>query len=123
MKPQRSGAAPEHWRVDAGGDSVAVLDIPGALDRRRAFDVDVTLVVSVPAAPAKPWHALTVELDGRQQWQRRIPSSSPGLTDGLDYHCRLTLAVEQALRVRAVAAVGGGCRVRQLLIEAHEEQG
>lgn len=126
MTPKRSGSAPEHWRCDAGSDSVAVLDIPGALDRRRTFDVDVTLVVSVPSAsasaPPKSWHSLSVELDGRQQWQRRIPSSSPGQTDGLDYHCRLTLEVEQALRVRAVAAVGGGSRVRQLLVEAREEQ-
>jgi hypothetical protein len=121
MNTRHAGRQAEHWRVDAGGDSVAVLDIPGALDRRRRFDIDVTLLVAVPAGPAQAWHALSVELDGRQQWQRRIPSSSPGQTDGLDYHCRLTLEVEQALRVRAVAAVGGGCRVRQLLIEAREE--
>lgn len=112
---------PEHWRTDAGDDPVAVLDIPGALDRRRVFDVDVTLVVDVPAEAGAAWHALTVELDGRQQWTRRIPSSSPGQTDGLDYHHRLTLEIDQPLRVRAVAAAGGGTRVRQLLIEAREE--
>jgi hypothetical protein len=121
MKRPPANRPPEHWRCDAGSDSVAVLDIPGALDRRRVFDVDVTLVVRVPSDNASAWHALTVELDGRQQWQRRIPSHSPGQTDGLDYHCRLTLEVEQALRVRAVAAVGGGSRVRQLLVEAREE--
>ncbi|MBS3996981.1 MAG: hypothetical protein KGZ67_06530, partial [Hydrogenophaga sp.] len=110
MKRPPANRPPEHWRCDAGSDSVAVLDIPGALDRRRVFDVDVTLVVRVPSDNASAWHALTVELDGRQQWQRRIPSHSPGQTDGLDYHCRLTLEVEQALRVRAVAAVGGGSR-------------
>lgn len=123
MSPRPTTRPAEHWRCDAGSDSVAVLDIPGALDRRRVFDVDVTLLVSVPADAADAWHALSVELDGRQQWQRRIPSSSPGQTDGLDYHCRLTLEVEQALRVRAVAATGGGSRVRQLLIEAREELG
>lgn len=123
MSPRPTIRPAEHWRCDAGSDSVAVLDIPGALDRRRVFDVDVTLLVSVPADIDKAWHALSVELDGCQQWQRRIPSSSPGQTDGLDYHCRLTLEVEQALRVRAVAAMGGGCRVRQLLIEAREELG
>jgi hypothetical protein len=122
MNTRRSGSAPEHWRFDAGDGSVAVLDIPGALDRRRCFDVDVTLLVNVPPEPSEPWHALIVELDGQQQWQRRIFSSSPGLTDGLDYHCRLTLEVSQALRVRAVASVGGGARVRQLLIESREEQ-
>jgi hypothetical protein len=121
MNAHRSGKAPEHWRCDAGSDSVAVLDIPGALDRRRCFDVDVSLLVGVPLMSAKPWHMLSVELDGQQQWQRRIPSSSPGLSDGLDYHCRLTLEVSQALRVRAVAAVGGGSQVRQLLIEARED--
>lgn len=121
MKERPTSRAPEHWRTDAGGDSVAVLDIPGALDRRRLFDVDVTLLVSVPTDAGKAWHALTVELDGRQQWTRRIPSSSPGQTDGLDYHCRLTLEIDQLLRVRAVAGVGGGSRVRQLMIEAREE--
>ncbi|MDP2263058.1 MAG: hypothetical protein Q8K24_07870 [Hydrogenophaga sp.] len=121
MNKRAAARPPEHWRCDAGHDSVAVLDIPGALDRRRVFDVDVTLLVSVPADIEAAWHALSVELDGRQQWQRRIPSNSPGQTDGLDYHCRLTLEVKQALRVRAVAAVGGGSRVRQLLIEARED--
>ena len=121
MNAQRRGTAPEHWRYDAGDGSVAVLDIPGALDRRRSFDLDVSLLVSVPPDPAEPWHSLTLELDGRQQWQRRIPSHNPGQTDGLDYHCRLTLEVEQALRVRAIAGVGGGARVRQLLIEARED--
>ena len=114
--------SPELWRCDAGDAGVAVLDIPGALDRRRVFDVDVTLLVSVPPGPAEPWHGLSVELDGRRQWERRIPSSSPGQTDGLDHHCRLTLEVSQALRIRAVATVGGGSRVRQLLIEAREDR-
>lgn len=120
VKPSATPRKPEHWRTDAGDEPVALLDIPGALDRRRLFDVDVTLLVGVPADTGKAWHAMSVELDGRQQWARRIPSSSPGQTDGLDYHCRVALEVDQALRVRAVAEVGGGSRVHQLVVEAHE---
>lgn len=115
MKPQA-----EVWRLDAGGASVAVLTIPGSLERHRSFDVDVTLVVRVPQPLAGAWHALTVELDGRQKWSRRINSNSPGQTDGLDHHCRIELPAGQALRVRAVAAVGGAV-VSQLLVEAREE--
>lgn len=115
MKPKA-----EVWRVDAGGASVAVLNIPGSLERHRSFDVDVTLVVRVPQPLALSWHALAVELDGKQQWTRRIASSSPGQTDGLDYHCRVELPTGRALRVRAVAAVSGSV-VSQLVVEAREE--
>lgn len=115
MKPQA-----EVWRCDAGGASVAVLNIPGSLERHRTFDVDVTLVVRVPQPLAGAWHALSVELDGQQKWNRRIKSSSPGQTDGLDFHCRIELPTGQGLRVRAVAAVGGSV-VSQLLVEAREE--
>jgi hypothetical protein len=117
---------PEHWQTDAGSASVAVLTIPGLLSRARVFDVDVTLVVDVPSegparsAKAEPWHELTVEFDGQRQWNRRIPSHSPGQTDGLDYHQRVRLEAEQSLRVRAVAKVKGS-RVKALMIEAREE--
>lgn len=116
MKPQA-----EVWRCDAGSASVAVLNIPGSLERHRTFDVDVTLLVRVPQPLAGAWHSLTVELDGQQQWSRRINSSSPGQTDGLDYHCRLELPTGRALRVRAVAAAGGSV-VRQLVVEGREER-
>lgn len=119
MKP-RGAPEPETWRCDAAGQTVAVLDIPGSLDRQRIFDVDVTLLVRTPQSHAQPWHELAVELDGRQQWKRRVPSHSPGQTDGLEYHCRVTLESGQALRVRALAAVGGS-RVERLLIEARED--
>jgi len=109
----------ELWRCDAGSATVAVVDIPGALDRRRTFDIDVTLVVRVPAEAEEPWHELRVELDGQQQWQRRIASHSPGHTDGLDYHCRIQLETGRSLRIRAAAAAGGSS-VQQLLIEARE---
>lgn len=110
----------EHWRCDVGGASVAVIDVPASLDRRRTFDVDVTLVVRAPLEHPQPWHELTVELDGKRQWQRRVPSHSPGQTDGLDHHCRIQLESGRALRIRAVAATQGSA-VQQLLIEAREE--
>ncbi len=110
----------EHWRCDAGGASVAVINIPASLYRRRTFDVDVTLVVRTPLEHPEPWHELTVELDGKRQWQRRVPSHSPGQTDGLDYHCRVQLEAGRALRIRAVAATGASS-VQQLLIEARED--
>ncbi|MCW5652374.1 hypothetical protein [Hydrogenophaga sp.] len=112
---------PEHWRADAGGDSVAVLDIPGLLGRARVFDIDVSLWVDVPASSAEAWHELALELDGQQQWSRRVNSQNPGQTDGLDYHQRVRLEEEQAVRVRATARVKG-VRIRQLLVEAREER-
>ncbi len=125
--PADTDSPPEHWQTDAGSASVAMLNIPGVLTRARVFDVDVTLVVDVPAtsaspsgAGAGPWHELTVEFDGQRQWSRRIPSHSPGQTDGLDYHQRVRLEGERALKVRAVVKVKGS-RIRRLLIEAREE--
>lgn len=114
MKPKA-----EVWRLDAGSASVAVLNIPGSLERHRSFDVDVTLVVRVPQPLDGAWHSLTVEIDGKQKWTRRIASNSPGQTDGLDYHCRLELPTGRALRVRAVAATSGAV-VMQLVVEARE---
>ena len=120
-----AASAPEHWQTNAGSASVAVLHIPGLLARARVFDVDVTLVVDVPAENnagdrAEPWHELTVEFDGQRQWQRRIPSHSPGQTDGLDYHQRVRLETEQSLKVRALVKVKGS-RIRSLVVEAREE--
>ena len=114
MKPQA-----EVWRCE-GGASVAVLNIPGSLERHRSFDVDVTLVVRVPQPLADAWHALTVELDGQQKWARRIASNSPGQTYGLYYHCRIELPTGRALRIRAGAAASGSV-VSQLTVEAREE--
>ena len=113
---------PEHWQHDAGSGTVAVMNIPGLLSRARVFDVDATLVVDVPAqsAPGASWLELTVEFDGQRQWSRRIAAHNPGQTDGLEYHQRVRLETEQALRVRAVVKVKG-VRVRRLLVEAREE--
>ena len=117
---QIAAPAPEHWRTDAGSDSVAVLNIPGLNGRARVFDVDVTLMVNVPEELANAWLELTVEFDGKRQWNRRIPAHNPGQTDGLDYHQCLRLEAEQGVRVRALVKVKG-VRVRQLLLEAREE--
>ncbi len=113
---------PEQWSTDAGADSVAVLEIPGLMDRPRVFDIDATLLVDVPSRADGDgvWHELSLELDGRRQWSRRIASQNPGQTDGLDYHQRVRLEAGQALRVRAMAVVQGGARIRQLLVEARE---
>lgn len=113
-------AKPELWRTEVGG-GVAVLHIPGALKRTRTFDVDVSLWVRVPENNSEAWHELTLEIDGKQQWQRRIPSNCPGQTDGLDYHCRVLLEAGPALRIRAVAGTQGSV-VQRLQIEAREDQ-
>ena len=112
-------AKPELWRTETA-DAVAVLNIPGALKRSRTFDIDVSLLVRVPEDPAEAWHALTLEIDGKQQWHRRIASNCPGLTDGLDYHCRVVLEAGPSLRVRAVAGTRGSV-VQRLQIEARED--
>jgi hypothetical protein len=115
-----SRSTPEHWRIDSG-DNVAVLNIPGLNGRARLFDVDVALLVNVPADPlVDAWLELVVEFDGQRQWSRRIPAHNPGQTDGLEYHQRLRLEAEEGIRVRAVATVKG-VRVRELVIEARED--
>lgn len=122
MMPSSKSSAltPEHWRTDAGSDSVAVLDIPGLNGRARVFDVDVTLLVNVPSDVDGAWLELSVEFGGKRQWNRRIPAHNPGQTDALDYHQRLRLEAEQGLRVRALVKVKG-VWVRQLLLEARED--
>ena len=112
-------AKPELWRTEVG-DAVAVLHIPGALQRARTFDIDVSLLVRVPEENVEAWHELTLEMDGKRQWHRRIASSCPGQTDGLDYHCRVVLETGPALRIRAVAGTRGAV-LQRLLIEAREE--
>ncbi len=118
-RASRAGA-PEHWQVDAGAATVAVVDIPGSLSRSRSFDIDVTLLVRVPPDHAGPWHELGVEVGGRRQGTCRFASQCPGQTDGLDYHCRIVLETRQALRIRALVATAGSV-VQQLSIEARED--
>ena len=112
-------STPEQWRLDAGDADVAVLDIPPVSDRVRRFDVDVSFVVRAPDEIGAAWHELSVELDGRRQWSRRIATSNPGEQDGLDYHVRVSVAAGAPLRVRALTKVRGAVRQR-LLIEAVE---
>ncbi len=112
-------AKPELWRTEVG-DAVAVLNIPGALKRSRTFDIDVALVVRVPQDNTEAWHALTLEIDGKRQWHRRIASSCPGQTDGLDFHCRVVLEAGPSLRILALAGTQGAA-VQRLQIEARED--
>ncbi len=109
----------EYWKYDAGTDSVASLVIPAALGRQRTFDLDATLLVQVPAEAAGSWLELTVEVDGKRLWTRRIPSHNPGETDGLEYHCRLAVEADEDCRVRAKANCKG-LRVLSLVVEARE---
>ena len=85
----------------------------------RLGEVDVSFVVRAPDDVGAAWHELSVELDGRKQWARRIGTSNPGEQDGLDYHVRVSVAAGAALRVRAMTKVRGAVRQR-LLIEAVE---
>ena len=109
----------EYWKYDAGTDSVASLVIPAALGRRRTFDLDATLRVSVPAEIVEGLHELTVEVDGQRLWSRRTQSHNPGETDSLEYHCRLDVEADADCRVRAKASCKGS-RVLSLVVEARE---
>lgn len=110
----------EHWKYDAGTDSVAPLVIPAALGRTRTFDLDATLLVQVSAeASDDSWLELTVEVDGKRLWARRIPSHNAGDTDSLEYHCRLAVEADADCRVLAKAGCKGA-RVLSLVLEARE---
>lgn len=112
-------SAPEYWSADVGPADVALLEVPPAV-RPRDFQLDVRAVVRCPGGDAPSWHALTVEVDGRREWARRIPTSNPGQTDSLDYQRRVEVAAGQGVRIRAVVATGGSQRL-QLRIEAQEQ--
>jgi hypothetical protein len=110
----------EQWQLDVGDADVATLHIPPALGRVRRFLVDVRFEVQCPTEGQGAWHALSVELDGRQAWSRQIATSNPGQTDSLDYHQRVDVAQGAGLRVRAITKVRGSVR-RRLRIEAEEQ--
>lgn len=112
--------SPEQWQVDVGDAEVATLLVPAALGRVRRFHVDVRFEVLCPQDTSGAWHALTVELDGRQAWSRQIDTSNPGQTDSLDYHQRVDVAEGAGLRVRAVTRVQGAQR-RRLRIDVEEQ--
>ena len=109
----------EYWKYDAGTESVASLVIPAALGRERTFDLDATLLVHVQAEASESSHELTVEVDGKRLWTRRIPGHNPGETDGLEYHCRLAVEADADCRVRAKASCKGS-KVLSLVLEARE---
>ena len=99
---------------------IATLHIPASLSVRRVFEIDVRMVVRAAIqAKTPPWLALTVELDGVQQWSRRIDAACPGASDSLDYHCRRELMPGQALRIRALSKLGDAARLA-LVIEAEQ---
>lgn len=112
---------PERWQVDAGEADIAVLTVPPVLRRERLFDLDLQFRVKLPAAdapPGEPWLAVTLEIDGRREWTRRIDARGPGDTDVLDFHCRRALPGGRALRLRAVTQVGGGAKRQRLVLSA-----
>ena len=111
---------PERWIVETAHADIATLHIPASLGARRMFEIDVRLVVRAAIqAKTPPWLAMTVEIDGVQQWSRRIDAACPGASDSLDYHCRRELMPGQALRVRALSKLGGAARLA-LVIEAEQ---
>lgn len=118
MTTHRLPTRAERWHVDAGDADIATLDVPAALGRVRRFEVDVRFVVACHESGAAAWHALTVEVDGRRQWSRRIATHAP--SDSLDYHVRIDVAEGAALRVRALTQVRGAQR-RRLRIDAEEQ--
>jgi hypothetical protein len=109
----------ERWNTDAGDADIATLNIPPAL-RARRFHVDVQFVVRCPADASDPWHAMTVEFDGRRVWSRQIGTSNPSQTDTLEYHRQVEVPAGAGLRIRAATRVHAALRQR-LHIEAAED--
>ncbi len=114
-----SPAAPERWSLSAGDAATATLTIPADAFRDRQFEIACAITVAVPEDARQPWHQMTVQANGAQQWRRRLDSQNPGEWDGLDYRFRRVVPVGQALRI-TVAVAGGGVRRRSLTIEADE---
>lgn len=111
--------APEHWSVDVGPADVALLEVPPAL-RPRTFQVDVRRVVRCPD-DGRGSQGLTVEVDGRREWSREIPTANPGQTDSLDYQRRIEVGDGDGLRIRAIGRTRGA-EPLQLRIEALEQE-
>ncbi|MBA4177877.1 MAG: hypothetical protein C0505_15175 [Leptothrix sp. (in: Bacteria)] len=110
---------PERWSLSAGDAPSAVLVIPADARRERRFEIACAVTVAVPEAASGAWLQMTVQANGAQQWQRRVPAHSPGAFDGLDYRMARSVPVGQALRI-TVAVTGQGVRRRTLVIEADE---
>ena len=114
--------APESWSIRTTDADVAVLTIPGALERSRTFDVDVQLHVRLPAVEKKSELGLSLEVDGSRQWSRTMAGSTPGDVDTLEYHCRLVLEPGRDCRLRARAALRN-CSLVSLCLSAVEHRG
>jgi hypothetical protein len=113
------GGRPERWTVSAGDAAQATLVIPADAVRERRFEIACAATVTALVEAVEPWHQMTVQADGEHQWQRRVPSHSPGQFDGLDYRFSRSVPVGRALRI-TVAVACQGARRRQLVIEADE---
>lgn len=109
----------ERWALQAGDAPSATLTIPADARRQRRFEIACAVTVTVPEGAADAWLQVTVQADGSQQWQRRVPAHNPGAWDGLDYRFQRSVAVGRALRI-TVAVAGQGVRRRSLSIEADE---
>jgi hypothetical protein len=113
-----SSAPPERWATDAGERDVAVLAIPPDALRDRRFDVSCRFVVAARGdGPAR--HGMRVEVNGAQEWARRLPTENPGHTDSMDYRFRRDVPAGQGLRV-VVKTEAHGARRIALSIEAEE---
>jgi hypothetical protein len=117
--PATPGDGPERWRVDAGAAALAKLDIPPHATRERVFDIHCSLTVRLREARDDAWHRLTVQADGRREWDRRVTTRNPGETDGLEVHFRRVVPIGEGLRLLAVVEARHSQRL-SLVIEAEE---
>ena len=124
-KSDKQSVKPERWSVDAGSSGVAQLEIPPDLRRDRTFEISCSLAVvwrgndSEEDEEHAAWHGLTLRVDGRQQWSRRV-ATHPGPGDSLDYRFRHRLAAGESLRLVAASEVKRSVRLA-LLLSAEEE--
>lgn len=95
----------ESWSLKIHDANVAVLTIPGALNRTRIFDIDVQLLARTGDAAAPAELGLSLEIDGSRQWSRSIPTLAPNEAESLDYHCRLVVEPGRDVRLRARASL------------------
>jgi hypothetical protein len=95
----------ESWSLKIHDANVAVLTIPGALNRTRIFDVDVQLLARTGDAAAPAELGLSLEIDGSRQWGRSIPTHAHNETESLEYHCRLVVEPGRDVRLRARASL------------------
>lgn len=110
---------PEQWKVSAGDNAVARLDIPADARRERTFEISFSMNVRPNDTAVSPWHEMRVYADGELQWSRRIATQHPAAFDGLEYRFRRRVGVGRALRLQALVDCGEARRL-QLEIEADE---